>query len=143
LDGGLLQEDRRRTQAAADAAALAAAENLFSNYPKNSGVDNGNKAQARALAIAAANGFNNDGPTNTVVVNIPPKSGIHANMAGYAEVIITYNQKRGFSSIFGGGDIPVRARAVAIGQWVPFRNGILVLDPTSPQSLNDNGGGSI
>jgi hypothetical protein len=142
LDGGMLLDQRRRCQAAADAAALAAAEDLFWNWEANSGSDSSGTAQAAALANATANGYNNDGVTSVLTVNIPPKSGSFAGKAGYAEVIIQYNQPRGFSSIFGGGTIPVRARAVAQGLWVPFNNGIIVLHPTAADSLFANGNGS-
>src|SRR4029453_4371753 len=41
LDGGLLVDKRRQTQAAADAAALAAASELFASVFTNRGLDNG------------------------------------------------------------------------------------------------------
>ena len=39
VDGGTLMETRRHVQAAADAAALAAAADLYSNYTANQGID--------------------------------------------------------------------------------------------------------
>jgi hypothetical protein len=142
LEGGLIQHNRRAIQAAADAAALAAANDLYVNWPTYSGVDPGSGA-TKAKATAAANGFNNDGVTNKVFVNIPPQTGPHANKVGFAEVIIEYYQTRAFSAIWGSSKITVHGRTVATGQWVPFRNGILVLDPTSPAALNNNGGGMM
>jgi hypothetical protein len=142
IDGGLLLDRRRGCQAAADAAALAAAEDLYYNWEANKGLDSGNSASNAAWANAAANGYNNDGVTSIVTVNIPPTTGSFAGQAGYAEVIIQYNQPRGFSGIFASGDIPVKARAVARGLWVPFNNGIIVLHPTAPDSLFANGNGS-
>jgi hypothetical protein len=142
LDGGLLLDQRRSCQAAADAAALAAVEDLYYNWQANSGSDTGGTAKAAALANAAANGYNNDGVSSIVTVNIPPTSGNFAGLAGYAEVIIEYDQPRGFSGIFASGAIPVRARAVARGLWVPFNNGIIVLHPTAPNALFANGNGS-
>ena len=141
LDGGLLLDQRRRVQAAADAAALAAADDLYNNYQIANGSDVGGTANASALSNAAANGYSNDGATSTVTVNIPPSSGNYANQRGYAEVVIRFNQKRGFSSIFGSGDIPVTARAVARGQWTTFNNGIIVLDPTKKGALTGTGNG--
>lgn len=126
LDGGLLLHNHRNVQSAADAAALAAAIDLFANYNANQGLDPQGKAKASALANAKANGFNNDGVTNTVTVNIPPQSGSFKGKAGYAEVVIQYNQKRGFSSVFGSGDLLVKARAVAHGN--PGNVGILILN---------------
>lgn len=143
VDGGLVQHNRRSAQAAADAAALAAACDLYLNYPTYAGVDSNGTAATKALAIAAANGFNNDGVTNRVTVNIPPTSGMHSGMAGHAEVLIDVIQQRAFSRVWGTSNISISARAVAVGKWTPFRNGILVLDPTSPAALNNNGNGQM
>jgi len=44
LDGGALLTERRHAQETADAAALAAADDLFLNYPANNGVDSGGTA---------------------------------------------------------------------------------------------------
>jgi hypothetical protein len=143
LDGGVLQQDRRMAQAAADAAALAAAEDLYANYLGSQGFDVTGTAKSSALGIASANGFSNDGVNSKVTVNIPPTSGLHQGLPGYAEVIIEYYQSRLFSNLWGGDKLTVRARAVAIGKWAPFRDGIMVLDPTSSGSLSANGGASI
>src|SRR5688572_924362 len=64
IDGGILLEERRHAQATADAAALAAAEDLFRNYPRNKGIDLDGTARSAALAIAAANGYTNDATTS-------------------------------------------------------------------------------
>jgi hypothetical protein len=141
VDGGLLLHREREVQSVADAAALAAADNLFVNYRLNQGVDVNNKASKAATQVAADNGF--DTSNSTVTVNIPPKTGLFVGQPGYAEVIITFNQPRGFSAIFGSGTIPVAARAVAVGGWVPAKVGILLLDPSSSGSFYDNGGGTV
>jgi hypothetical protein len=143
LDGGLLLDQRRRAQAAADAAALAAADDLYFHYQIGNGLDPSGTAAASALSTAAAMGYTNDGVTSVVTVNVPPLSGSYAGQAGYAEVVIEYNQPRGFSRIFGSGAIPVTARAVGSGQWVTFNNGIIVLDPTSKGSLTAAGNGTM
>src|SRR5437762_1168316 len=82
LDGGLLLHDRRLVQSAADAAALAAADDLYANYQTGAGLDTGGTAKTRALAVAAANGYANDGTVSKVDVNIPPRSGPHLGQAG-------------------------------------------------------------
>jgi hypothetical protein len=137
LDGGLLLDNHRCVQAAADAAALAAADDIFSHYAQDSGLDPSNTAANSARSTAAANGFNNDGVTSVVTVNIPPTSGSFSGKAGYAEVIVQFNQKRGFSSIFGSGDLPVKARAVASGK--PGTIGILILGPHLQGALEIRG----
>lgn len=129
VDGGLLLDDKRKGQVAADAAALAAACDLFGQLSAGgTGLDSSGTGSASALSTAAANGFNNDGVNSVVTVNIPPKSGNFVGVAGYAEVIVQNNQKRRFSNIFGSGRLPVKARAVGCG--LPGNIGILILDPT-------------
>ena len=71
IDGGGLLEQRRHAQAAADAAALAGAEDLFRHYPTNQGVDVGGTAAARAEAIAAANGFTTTAPSHVTIRTNP------------------------------------------------------------------------
>jgi hypothetical protein len=150
LDGGLLLDNRWRGQAAADSAALAAAADLYVNFGQYQGLDKTGSAQQSALAVAAANGFDNDSDTTVVTVNIPPLAGDHVGKAGYAEVIVQYNQTRNFSTIFSlfnqnaTGTIPVTARAVARGLMQPNSGaGILVLDPTAQKALNVTGDGNV
>src|SRR5207247_7804906 len=86
----------------------------------------------------------NDGTQSIVTVNIPPKSGDYAapQYTGYAEVLVQFNQPRNFSKIFGSGTIPVYARSVALGAPIAGDVGILVLDPTTKDSLNTQGSGT-
>jgi hypothetical protein len=58
-------------------------------------------------------------------------------------VVITSNQSRGFSALWGSGRLTVTARAVARGLWVTVSDGIIVLDPTAPSALNVTGGGRV
>ena len=69
VDGGLLLDRHQRLQATADAAALAAANDLFLNWQSNKGLDPSGTAYAAAAAVATANGF------PSITVNIPPLSG--------------------------------------------------------------------
>jgi Flp pilus assembly protein TadG len=142
-DGGLLLSDRRRVQGAADNAALAAAVDLFTNWNTNAGADPSGTAAKSAQTTAIAHGFTNDGVTSTVTVNIPPKSGTFVNKTGYAEVIITNHQPRFFSQIWGQGAIVVNARAVARGTYTPGSAGIIILDPSSKDTLSVTGNGSV
>jgi Flp pilus assembly protein TadG len=137
VDGGLLLDDRQKVQSTADAAALAAGNQLYYYWKNYAGLDTNGAAASAAKAAAAAGGFSN------VTVNVPPQAGAYKGLAGYVEVIVQYNQKRYFSSIAGTSDTPVIARAVAQGRWAPFNNGVLVLNPTAPGSLTSTGGGSM
>lgn len=144
VDGGTLMEDRRHVQAAADASALAAAADLFANYPANQGADPSGTAQASALSTAAANGFSNDGEQSIVTVNIAPanyQDGPNAGKPlppGYAEVIVQSNASRLFSGVFRSGAIPVRARAVARGQWESISNNVVSLNTTTSVGVGVN-----
>jgi hypothetical protein len=143
LDGGVLQVDERRCRAAADAAALAASIDLYSNWNQNYGVDVGGTAATSAQATATDNGFKNGVGGVTVVVNIPPTSGPYTGQPGYAEVIVTRARQRFFSAIFGSGNLTVTARAVARGTRAPKGNGIIVLDPTGSNDLTTTNSANI
>jgi Flp pilus assembly protein TadG len=166
IDGGAIMDDVQKVQGAADASALAAAEQLYRLWPVGNGLDVGGAAKNAALALAASNGYANDGTDSQITPNawvtgqngqglgignvtvnhgifIPPVSGDHATRPGYVEVVIQYNQTRNFSSIYGTDRIQVRARAVAEGGWRAGTAGILLLDPTASAALNVVGGGTM
>src|SRR5947209_8142171 len=63
LDGGTMFAERRHAQAAADAAAMAAACDLYYNYWTNNGKDPSGTAAKSATDTAAANGYTSDGTT--------------------------------------------------------------------------------
>lgn len=141
LEGGLLLTEHRNAQATADAAAMAAAAEMYYMHFVNFGTDPAGTAKQCALTTAAANGYTNDGVQTKVTVNIPPLSGDYIGKPSYVEVIVEYYHTRGFSSIFGTDKVPVRARTVAVGKPSAAPVGILVLDPTAKSAFNANGGG--
>jgi Flp pilus assembly protein TadG len=149
IDGGSLLEQRRKSQSTADAAALAAAETLFRKYPTNKGLDADSSAATAAMAIAAANGYSNDGTTSVVTVRTSPAAysgGPNQGQPlpkGYVEVSVQYNHGRYFSRVVGMGSIPVKARAVARGSWAPANVGIHVLDLHDSASLTATGESSV
>jgi hypothetical protein len=156
IDGGLIMDDVQKLQAAADASAMAAATELFKNWQSDNGFDRSDQARDAALSLAATNGFSNDGTDSVITPNevddsgkplhgiwCPPISGDHVGKPGYAEVVIQFNQKRNFSSIYGSDRIPVRARAVAQGSWQSVNAGIMLLDPSSSGSLTVTGNGTM
>ena len=143
IDGGLLLTDRQQAQKAADAAALAGAIDLFTNFDANQGTDPSGTAAASAQATAADNGFTDGVNGTTVIVNIPPQTGTFQGLTGYVEVLITMQQQRFFSLIFGTGTVQVSARSVARGSKAPRNNGIIVLDPLDPNSLTTTATGDV
>lgn len=143
LEGGLLLMERRNAQATADAAAQAAAAELYYLHYVNFGADSGGTAKQAALTTAALNGYTNDGTNTKVTVNIPPLSGGYVGKPSYVEVIVEYYHVRGFSGLFGTDKLPVRARTVAVGKPAAPEAGILLLDPSVKSAFNANGGGKI
>jgi hypothetical protein len=145
----MLLDDRRVAQAAADAAALAGATDLYEDWFTNEGADVSNTARDSALATAASNGFNNDGVNSTVTVTVWPgryQDGADRGRTvpkGYIEVIVERNKERAFSAIFGSSDLRVRARAVARGYCTSQGDGIICLNPTMHRSLNVHGNGTL
>jgi len=143
IDGGLLRAEHVRVQAVADAAALAAAGQLYRDYAKDNGSDPNGAAVAEARALAANHHYSNDGVESTVTVNIPPTSGLYAGKAGYVEVLITSRQGRCFSNVWSSDPIYVRARSVARGAWVPFSASILLLDLDDKGAVSVKGNGAL
>jgi hypothetical protein len=141
LDGGRMMEERRRVQSAADAAALAAAADLFNNYPANAGSDPYSTAQTAATTSAAANGYSNDGVNSVVTVNIPPTSGAFAGQAGYVEVIVRSNLQATFGAAITQSGLAVQSRAVARGQ--PQKLGVLLLNRSIQGAFSASGSASL
>jgi hypothetical protein len=139
IDGGLLYLELRNARMTADAAAMAAACDLYQNYPTNQGTDPKGTAATAATTVAASNGYTNDGTNSIVAVNIPPVSGVYTGQAGYAEVIVTKKVQRAFSRIWADTPIPVVARAVARGAWVSPTAGVLILNYQGKGDLNSQG----
>jgi hypothetical protein len=149
FDLGLLRDDRRRAVVAADAAALAAATDLFNNWNTYSGEDKDGTAVKSAKTTAAANGFTDGSGGVTVTVNVYPSNfqqGPHSGTQipkGTAEVIISFQQERYFGSIWGSQKLTGGARAVARGTYSPASPGILVLDPTDNNTFNLTSSGNV
>jgi Flp pilus assembly protein TadG len=151
LDGGILMDKRREAQSTSDAAALAAANDLYANWwitstaygAQYKGLDPNGTAKAAALATAAANGYVNGVNGCTVTVNIPPKSGPFTGMACHTEVIISHSQPQYFSRIFGSTSVPYGSRSVSRGRRGGINDAIICLDPTGKGALSVGGNGSI
>ena len=110
IDGGMASATRRQAQAAADTAALAAAQAMSV----------GSSGSTAATSIAATNGFTStitscSGATAPgVIVNTPPMSGPFVGDVGYVEVTAQRAMHTAFSGLFGQPCWMVSARAVAV-----------------------------
>ena len=111
IDGSNALVDRRRSETAASAAALAGALARIE----------GRDWRASALAAAKMNGYNNDGENSTVELNTPPVNGPYVGDAEYIEVIVTSHMRTYFGSIIG---IPViTSVGYAVSQTKPAEYG--------------------
>jgi hypothetical protein len=107
IDGGGMYFMWRDVRNATDAAVMAA------SYAKCTG---GNIVTA-GLNAAAANGFDNNGTTNTVQIHNPPTSGDAMGDDDFVEVIINANRSPYFIHLVYKGPLEVTNRAV--GYCVP------------------------
>lgn len=103
IDGTNAFIDSRRADTAASAAALTAALTRIE----------GGNWRAAALATAAANGYDNNGDTNTVEMNTPPLSGPYAGNSEYIEVILTSRLQTYFGVVIGVPTITSVAHVVS------------------------------
>lgn len=111
IDGVNAFIDSRRADTAASAAALSAALKRIE----------GGNWRAAALATAAANGYDNNGVSNTVELNTPPLSGPYAGNSEYIEVIITSHMPTSFAVVLG---IPtITSVAHVVSQSKPSKMG--------------------
>lgn len=133
IDMGTLRYDKRLQQTAADAAAIAGAQNL--QFAVINGNAAGTGVGTGAQTAATQNGFTDGGGssltncapgaaigTTCVQVDWPPQSvtfngatynGPHAGSTQYVEVLVAKVQPTFFMTIFGVNSEPVVARAVA------------------------------
>lgn len=131
VDAGYMYEKRHRLSVAAEAAAFAAASQMFS-----SGTTSLSPVMDRiAKEYSAANGFEDGVKGSTVEVHSPPKSGVYAGSEGYVEVVISQQFPRTFSTVFGRDPLTITGRAVAAGTRIQSRASILVLDPKAKNSI--------
>jgi Flp pilus assembly protein TadG len=111
VDTGFFFHEKRMAQAAADAAAIAAAE-------ESTAGDSGNM-QTVANAMAKMNGFDPGAALNpaTVQINSPPKYGIYSGSSGYTEVVISRKIPTLLLGVFNSSlsTLNVGARAVSGG----------------------------
>jgi hypothetical protein len=111
VDTGYFFHERRMAQSAADAAAIAAAEEASAGATGN--------MQAVANAISKMNGFDPSAASNpaSVQINSPPKYGSFAGSSGYTEVIVTRQIPTLLLGVFNPAksSMTVGARAVSGG----------------------------
>ncbi|MGO9508796.1 MAG: pilus assembly protein TadG-related protein, partial [Mycobacterium sp.] len=139
IDVGALWNTRRQMQTAADAAAIAAANDLAVQDTADLITD--------AQNAAATNGFADGGTTtfssNAVAVNVqnPPGSGAYAGNPSAVAVQITQNQPTQFLKLAGFTTIPVQVTAT--GLTTPGGSCVYSLDPSSSGAFTITGSSAV
>lgn len=132
IDTGSFYDLRRRVQSAADAAAVAAAQEVR--------LQNAASVESSALYDARQNGFA-DSATTSVAVHRPPTLGHYKGDTGYVEVIVSAKAPLFFMSALTDREFTVRGRAVAgvagtsVCTWT--------LDETAKHSFNATGTSNV
>ena len=132
IDAGATYEQNRRMQTAADAAALAAAQEVK--------LQNADLTTSAALAGAAENGFEPSTETD-IDVRRPPTTGAYKGDNEYVEVVISHPQPLYFMSMFKESSDDIRARSVAGTQ--PSDTCLLVKNPTANRALDFGGNATV
>jgi hypothetical protein len=129
LDVAQATVDHRSAQVAADAAALAGAQQLPGLA---------SSAISAATTQATLNGYTHGGAV-TVTVHSPPTSGTHSGDPNSVEVVITEQVETRFVRALNINVVPVQVRAVATTFAGPVPCGLYVLNPTISGALNNVG----
>ena len=143
VDGGMAYSERRQSQNAADASALDAALAKV----------RGGAWQSEGFARALSNGFDNNGTTNTVVVNNPPAAGCNGTNSPYTtdeyvQVIIRSSTQTFFGPVVGINEVNNCVEAIARAKPattspMAFGNAIVALKPTGTSTQWLHGGPDV
>ncbi|MGI9307617.1 MAG: pilus assembly protein TadG-related protein [Gammaproteobacteria bacterium] len=133
IDTGLALKDRRDSQIAADAAALAGAHELYRGSSTT-------EAQVAALRAASENGYKNGKDNIKITFNHPPRSGYYTGNLQSAEVLIERPTPTSFLPVIDIWKIDVGTRAVANGGLAEALNCIFVLDRSEEKALSVSSG---
>ena len=139
VDAGLLMAAHRQAQNAADAAAVAAANDLLAGNSANTALARANTyiQQYNGLADAPA-------LVSGTTFNVPPTQGPYAGNSQYVEVIVQAPVRTYFVQAGGFGQAQwVQARAVAGYTAISANVGAAVLDKYATPGLSISGGGKL
>ncbi|HYI14484.1 MAG TPA: pilus assembly protein TadG-related protein [Thermomicrobiales bacterium] len=132
VDTGFLMAERRQTQSAADAAALAGAKALFEGE------------SGQIVSSAQAYGAENaDVSASDVIVNWPPATGEHAGDNQYVQVTISKDVDKFFLGAVYSGNWEVGATAVAGIEPTGANYALITLDRTDDPGIYMNGNTTI
>lgn len=141
IDVGIATIQRRQAQNAADAAALAGADDLPGSpgTPTNAETT---AASSDASTQAGLNGFSAGG-TVTIAVNTPPTTGKHAGDSHSVQVVITKQVSTFFLGVLNQNRIKVTAQAVATAPPGAAKCALCILDANASGALINNGNPTV
>jgi Flp pilus assembly protein TadG len=140
VDVGNLWTTRRLMQNAADAAAMAGADEIAIGGTKS-------QVTSAARAASAQNGFTDNTSTTAssshvaVTVYEPPQSGPYATNPNAVQVVVSQTQPTYFIRVLGWQNVPVST--VAVGLTVSGGSCVYALDPTASGTMNVTGTGTL
>lgn len=135
LDGGRVYYARRAAQAAADAAAVAGAQELQRT--------NTSLVTAASRDDARLNGFDDAASDVTVAVSHPPGTGPRGGDSNYVEVVVSQTVPTTILNLVGATNTVVRARSVAGLEPDSGPPCVLALNPTASEALRANGSANL
>ncbi len=133
IDVGSIHLARIRQQTAADAAVMAAVQEVAAGRPAEVGT--------AARMASQQNGFTDGVNGVTVTVNKPPSTGDYSSDNSATEVILAANTSTFFMRLFGLDSMMVRTRAVS--RPGPDPNCIYILEPSDNDALKMGGSSGI
>lgn len=143
FDVGMMLVERRDSQNAADAAALAAARYVFESDCVAPGWAC-TKARAAALDVALANGYDDADANESVQVRIPAINGRYRQFPNFVEVDINSERPSIFGGVVGRATWPVGVFAVATNdQNLTFPFGMLALNDSACKAIKVTGTGVV
>jgi hypothetical protein len=131
FDGARLFYEKQRVQAAADAGAVGAVQEL-----RRAHNDLDDDVRPAAKNDIALHGFTDSNAE--ITVNMPPLSGEHIGDSNYVEVFVTEQVPTSFMRIFGPQASTVAARSVS-GLKASGDPCIIALDPDASDAFKHNG----
>src|SRR5579862_3567587 len=139
VDVGYLEYQKRRIQAAADAAALSALREI------EHGTTTASVLTTVGRDASAMNGFANDGTTIKVTINNPPKSGNFTTNSKAVEAVVQETFPTFFMRIFHQDSSTLTGRAVGLTSTTYGSVGgcIFAMDPTANGALTVDGTANI
>jgi Flp pilus assembly protein TadG len=106
VDVGMLFQAKRKLQIAADAAAIAGAQDFLFNQSATT-------AKSVGKAASSANGYTNASGGVVVTMSVPPADGAAAGASGDVEAVVSAPINTFFMGLLGTNSMTLKARAVA------------------------------